>query len=228
MKTIGRKTYIHWGDKIVAVEILAEKPSEFKDRTGISVEENKSFVCEISDIFGERVERPVGQLLMEPNYTEITNFGSFLSSLKMISQNDIDQIAKSINTPTNLVHDVQINEHGEWIHQYNKEKGKINSGFIGFIELTKNTILKSFCPLTHICFTDINNTPFIPVYLFKEEKTFFDSADSDSEEKPFIVFFHGTDNCSYGERFTTIEEAEKFISKGFACALNKKLRFFNS
>lgn len=228
MKTIGRKTYIRWGDHIVAVEILVEKPEEFEARNGFVVENGKSYVCEVADVFGERVERPIGNILIEPNYTETEHLGQFLSQVKMISQNDLDAIVKQMPTPTDLIKEVKLNKIGKWMEDYNKETGTISKGFIGFIQLTENTILKQFCPLSQICFTGEDNKPYIPVYLLEEKGKFFDSNDDDSAEKPFIIFFHGTDNCSYGERFETFEEANKFISKGFACSLNKKLRFFNS
>lgn len=228
MKVIGRKTYISWGDKIVAVEILAENKDEFKSRTNIDVDDGKTVISEIYESLGERFEKPVGNILIEPNYTDIENLGKFISHVKMISENDIIELAKKSNTPTHLQLNVEFDKQSEWINKYNQDDNFISNGFVGFIQLSDDNILKQYCSFESIAFRGSDNKSYVPTYIFERNEPFFDHNEDDSKEKPIVVFFHGTDNGSYGERFKTMQEAQDFVSNGFLCGFKRKLRFYNS
>lgn len=226
MKTLSRKVYMKWSDNtIVAVEILAETVKEFEARTGMVIEEGKSLICESFEILSETKERSIGNIMIEPTYTQIAELGSFVSQVKLITNNDIQSILDNDKTSLELKQKTSIKE-GRWILDYTKEKGK---DFVGFIELSKNTILERYNCFNNIAFIGEDEKLFIPTFISKKDEFQFDEKETveDIQTKKIIVLFLGTDNCSYGQRFKTFEEAEEFVKLGHKCGM-QKLRFYNS
>jgi hypothetical protein len=222
MNTIGRKTYFNFGNKIIAVEIICDSAAEFKQRTGLSVDEKHSPVCEVIDCLGQKTERLVGNLMAEPNYTSYEKLSDFLQEVKFITNEDIVNFCKYSKTPKTMFSPEDLNLNV-------KDFTSVDcwmSGFKGFINIPDDSISASYNCLHPISIKE-DNKLFVPVYVFNKNKHFFDDVDTDCEEKNWIVMFLGTDNASYGQRFKSETEAYDFVSKGFECGF-QKLRFYNS
>lgn len=229
MQSIGRKLYMKWGDKIVAVEFLAENAEQFKARTHIEVTDNKSVVCEVADVFGERIEREIAPVLVEPNYYQQESLGQFISQVKMITEKDLDNLAIGSGIPLDIC-DNSVAQIQGWGNP-NDWKDSFDDGFLGYLEVPnkKHEILHNYCQLSFIGFNGANEKTYVPVFLFKSENQFFDSEPNEKfVEKPWVVLFHGNDNSSSGQRFVSKMEAEIFLKDGFKCGINKKLEFYNS
>ncbi|MBX9839503.1 MAG: hypothetical protein K2X69_14455 [Silvanigrellaceae bacterium] len=222
MKLIGRKGYFKWGNRVIAHEILCETPEEFEARTGIHLEDSKSVVCEVIDCLGQKIERQVGVLLNEPNYTSQEHLSSFMNQVKLIAKEDIQKICNNSQYNKNLLTPEEI---GLNLKDFKHDNCWTNN-FIGFIQIPDDVIVQQYNSLNFIALHQ-DNKLFVPVYVFEHKEEFFDSTDNDSFEKPWVVVFHGTDNSSSGQRFKTEKEAYEFVSEGFGCGFNS-LRFYNS
>jgi len=231
-KTLGRKVYIPWGNQVVALEILAENPSQFEERNNVKFSENKSLVAEVREVFGENVTTFLGESLMTPSITSLEELGRAISTIKPITQKDIDFISNQYNHMLSFYQNEDINftDHCKWIIDYNNDNhDSLITGFVGFIEIPNNDILNGYNQLQNIAFTSVDGRNFVPVYVFNSQEFQFDDKDLEFNDKKWIVFYHGTDNASYGKRFTTKEEADNFAALGFKAGLYpNKLNFFNS
>lgn len=226
MKLIGRKTYFKLQSHIIAFEILSQNEEEFKNLTGITLTEDNSVVCDVNNFLGTKTEKIVGEPISEPNYTTLQYLIDFMNSFKMITLSDIELVAKQDNISKKLL---TFEECG--IKDHHLENSYFKNHFKGLIELSTNIIVSNYNILSPISIKSTNanseKSEFVPVYVFEKNEKFFDSADNDYEEKPWIAFFLGNDNSSYGERFKTYEEAMEFVNEGFMCGY-KQLRFYNS
>lgn len=231
MRTVGRKVYMHWGNKVVAVEILAETPEQFEQRTHIHLEEDISVVCEIRDIFGERTERTVGTILDEPCHSAKQGMSEFFSSVKLITQEDISDLSRSCGISKGCVHSPL-----EFNNEYAQDIDSWHEGFEGFIELPnkqEHSILYSYNKLSHITQETVDKRLYIPVFVNETRRAFFDDPHETAElidAKPWVVLFLGNDNCSYGYRFETKDKAMNYLKAGFEVGLptHPKLYFYNS
>lgn len=227
MQVIGRKIYMHWGKNVVAVEILAETAEVFADRTGIVLEPEKSVICEVVDMLGQRIERKVGNVLREPNYTDTNNLQNFIESVKHITNEDLDSLAKHSGIPLELC-DNSVAELKDWGSDF---ENTFDGGFVGYIEVPnseQHQILSNYCQFSFIAFRNEQKKTYVPVFIINRNDKFFD-ADTDENIKglDWIVLFLGTDNCSFGERFINKVDAKEFVKNGFKCGM-KKLRGYNS
>ncbi len=232
LKTLGRKVYLPWGNQVIALEILTETPEQFEQRHNVQFSDKQALVAEVRDVFGENVTTFVGESLIKPSFNALEDLGRAVSTIKPITQKDIDSISNQYNDMLSFFgnEEIQFQDHCKWIVEYNNDRNdQLINGFLGFIEIPNNTILNNYNQLQNITFTSLSGRNFVPVYLFHSEQFHFDDKDEEFNDKKWIVFYHGTDNASYGKRFKTKEEAEKFADLGFKAGLYpNKLNFFNS
>lgn len=227
MQVIGRKVYMNWGNNVVAVEILAENPESFTARTGIQLDSDKSVVCEVVDILGQRVERKVGNILREPNYTETNHLQSFINSVKTITNEDLESLSNNSKIPLELC-DNKVANLKDWGSDFSEY---FDGSFVGYIEVPnteEHKILSNYCQLSYMSFVNDDKKAYVPVFLMERKTEFFDSDTPENiKGLDWVVLFLGTDNLSYGQRFINRVDAKDFIKKGFKCGF-EKLRGYNS
>lgn len=152
--------------------------------------------------------------------------------MKCISPVDLDFLVSDSNIPLSLFTSDLI--------KVPAVNSSVYSGFVndlkGFIRIPEKTDGRLFdhCKFSHIGFTARDGKPYLPVFIFREEGTFFDSEIFNA--KPYeglfwIVLYHGQDNISYGKRFRSEFEAKRFVDNGFVNGFENvsgKLEFYNS
>jgi hypothetical protein len=227
MQVIGRKVYMNWGKHVVAVEILAESSEDFFERTGILLENDKSVVCEVVDMLGQRVERKVGNILREPNYTDTKNLQSFMDSVKTITNEDIESLTKNSGIPLELCNN-DVADLKDWGSDFSSY---FDGSFVGYIEVPNSynhQILSNYCQLSYMSFVNDNKKAYVPVFIMERKGHFFDTdTDENIKGLDWVVLFLGTDNLSYGQRFINKIDAKDFVKKGFKAGF-EQLRGYNS
>lgn len=151
---------------------------------------------------------------------------------KPIHPVDLDFLITDSKIPLSLISEKDVS--------LNPMEADVFGGFqkdlIGFNEIPseKHGRLFTHCLFSNIGFVAKNGLSYIPVFVFEEEGTIFDSEifqAKNYEGHKWVVLYHGRDNHSYGRRFRSEFEAMKFVSNGFKNGFENvtgKLEFYNS
>jgi hypothetical protein len=107
---------------------------------------------------------------------------------------------------------------------------------VGFNQIPSkdNGRLFTHCLFSQIGFDSKDGLGYIPVFVFEEEGTIFDSEifmAKSYEGHKWVVLYHGLGNHSYGRRFRSEFDAMKFVKNGFKNGFQNvtgKLEFYNS
>lgn len=151
---------------------------------------------------------------------------------KPISPVDLDFLVEDSGIPLVLVKPETV--------RLNQMEADVFAGFIeslvGFIQIPDDQHGRLFthCNFSQIGFEAKDKKSYLPVFIFEKNEAFFDSEiynDHAFATKPWVVLYHGRDNCSYGRRFKSKFEATRFSEKGFVNGFSNvagKLEFYNS
>lgn len=255
MNFIGRKVFLDWGNQVIAVEIYEETPEAFTARTGIPFSQlnKKPFISNILDTgLGEVIEQKVGFTIANiPQMSTVTEIISY-PSLFLTEQDMTDLIERTdISTefhPDGKALGFSDNLLSYWGHNYPDRE------FLGFIEVpneNEHKVLYNYNTLSLTSSMTPDGRRYTPVYIFDGRKNpestdpddidyegfFFDSKTESADgfdivaanaEKPWIVYYLGTDNASYGQRFETKDIALSFAKTGFRAGHSDNLQYFNS
>lgn len=222
MKPIGRKVYYAHGDKVIAVEVFSKTPEKFRDCYDIDVTDNKLQVMEMCDILGDRREIYQGESLFSLEGKRIYNFADILeySPRTFVSHKDINEAKTRLEW--DLCTDVlSASETG----LSESSLGYIGTdNLFGFIEVPSvddpgNKIVSN--QLSCIAFRNNTNHYYVPVKIFQDNGIVFDNEIPGEEDLPWIVFYMGCDDSSYGKRFQTEEHAIEFAQTGFLAGYEK-------
>lgn len=107
---------------------------------------------------------------------------------------------------------------------------------VGFIQIPDQSHGRLFkhCLFSTIGFSGKNGLNYLPVFVFQCDTAIFDSdiyKNIDMKATPWVVLYHGRDNHSYGRRFKTEFEANRFVKNGYVNGFDNvhgKLEFYNS
>lgn len=235
---IGRKAYFRYGDKVMAIEVYAETPEAFKDRTGIDVIDHK--VAELSslvDYTGVVSEVRVGKSVEKLRYAE--GIGEIVCRPRlMLAQADVDDAIAKANIPLELKQEKDIPDMPDHFKSYlaqsfyfdqeDRKAGK--ASFVGFVQIPseKTFILSDLTTLSCAAFMLPDNRQFVSVHLFKSGTFEFDTNNDSVDNGEWVVLIYGVDNYSVGQRFKTEEDAKAFISLGWKMGLSEDLLYYNS
>jgi len=111
-----------------------------------------------------------------------------------------------------------------------------NQHLIGFNQVPSEDHgrLHTHCHLSNIGFLAKDGLSYVPVFKFLQEDAIFDSDIYDNkpyQQTPWVVLYHGHDNCSYGMRFKNEFDADRFVKRGYLNGFFNvygKLKFYNS
>lgn len=233
----GRKAYFRYGDKVMAVEIYAETPEAFKERTGIDViDHTVAELASLVDYTGVTSEVRVGKSVEKIRYGE--GIGELITRPRlMLAQSDVDDaIEKSpISLAVKQVSDIpDMPEHLKsylsqsfYFDPEDRKTGK--ASLVGLVEIPtdKNFILNDLTALGCAAFSLPDKRQFVSVHLFKSSGFEFDTAKDSFENGQWIVLIYGVDNYSVGKRFQTEEDARAFIALGWKMGI-EDLLYYNS
>lgn len=107
---------------------------------------------------------------------------------------------------------------------------------VGYIQIPDESHGRLFkhCELSSIGFVAKDGLSYVPVFVFLCDTAIFDSdiyKNVNYREMPWVVLYHGIDNCSYGRRFASEFDANRFVKNGFVNGffnVHGKLEFYNS
>lgn len=235
---IGRKVYFRYADKVMAVEVYAETPEAFKERTGIDViDHTVAEVASLVDYTGVVSEVRVGKSVEKLRYGQ--GIGEVITRPRlMMAQQDVnDAIARSdISLDLKQIADIpDMPEHFKgylsqsfYFDPEDRKAGK--SSFVGFVQIPseKTFILSDLTSLSCASFTTPDNRQFVSVHVFENGSFEFDTDKDSIEKGDWIVLIYGVDNYSVGKRFKTEEEAKSFVSLGWKMGLDDDLLYYNS
>lgn len=151
---------------------------------------------------------------------------------KPISPVDIEFLVEDSKIPKTLVAASSV--------KLNSMEAAVFAGFldnlVGFIQIPDQTHGRLFkhCSFSTIGFTGKDGLSYIPVFVFQSVTAIFDSdiyKNVNFQELPWVVLYHGCDNHSYGRRFKTEFEANRFVKNGYVNGFSNvhgKLEFYNS
>lgn len=251
MNDIGRKVFLDWGHQVIAVEIYDETPEAFTARTGIPFSQlnRKPFISALVDTgLGEVIEQKVGVTIA--NVQPLVSLTEIISTPALfLSESDLANCIANTPISTEFHTDGYAlgfadNLLSYWGHAYEGRE------FLGFIEIPNeqdHIILHNYNTLSLTSAKAPNGKLYTPVYIFDgrkdplsndpdDEGFFFDDKESEdgfdikaaNDAKPWIVYYLGTDNASYGQRFATKDEAFLFAKTGFRAGHSNNLQYFNS
>lgn len=256
MKSIGRKVYLNWGNQVLAVEIYNETPEAFTARTGVTFTRlnDKPFVSDlVLTVLDDNVmERKIGTTIA--NVQKAASLNDVIATHALfMTQQDLDERIAHSDISTEFHQDGKAlgfddNTLSYWGAQRDGRE------FLGFVEMPNQSpehkILLDFNNL--FCASSVADTgkAYVPVYLFDGrvdpspedndpepfEGFIFDDHEMDdntdvkaiNEAKPWIVYYMGTDNASYGKRFVTEVEAREFAKQGFKAGYSDGIQYYNS
>lgn len=235
---IGRKVYFRYGDKVMAVEVYAETPEAFKERTGIDViDHTVAEVASLVDYTGVVSEIRVGKSVEKLRYAEGIAEVITRPRLLMAQQDVDDAITRSaISLELKQVDDIpDMPEHFKgylsqsfYFDPEDRKAGK--ASFVGFVEIPneKHLILNDLTTLACAAFSLPDKRQFISVHVFESGSFEFDTDKDSIEKGEWIVLIYGVDNYSVGKRFKTENEAKGFVSLGWKMGLDNDLLYYNS
>lgn len=107
---------------------------------------------------------------------------------------------------------------------------------VGYIQIPDESHGRLFkhCELSSIGFVAKDGLSYVPVCVFTSDTAVFDSeifCGKSFDGLPWVVLYHGRDNCSYGRRFVSEFDANRFVKNGFVNGffnVHGKLEFYNS
>lgn len=114
--------------------------------------------------------------------------------------------------------------------------GGFLDNLVGFVQIPDESHGRLFkhCQFSSIGFVAKNGLSYVPVFVFLCDTAIFDSdiyKNVNFQETPWVVLYHGRDNHSYGRRFTSEFDANRFVKNGFVNGffhVHGKLEFYNS
>ena len=197
MSAIGRKIYLDWGDKVIAVEIYNETPADFAQRTGVKFDKPemkngsrqfRPFVSEIVDFgLGEIIERKKGfskaSVQVHRNLGEIiATHGVFVSEQDIVELSESSKIVIQPQTGDEAGIDADKQKYQE---SFRKDAGE----FLGYIEVPnekEHSILHNYSQFCAMSAAGKEGKMYVSVYLFDGRANpldkddcgfFFDSGD---------------------------------------------------
>lgn len=151
---------------------------------------------------------------------------------KPISPVDLEFLVEDSKIPKNLVAASSV--------KLDPMEADVFAGFlddmVGFIQIPDRTHGRLFkhCSFSTIGFSGKDGLNYLPVFVFQCDTAIFDSdiyKNVNFQELPWVVLYHGRDNHSYGRRFKTEFEANRFVKNGYVNGFSNvhgKLEFYNS
>lgn len=151
---------------------------------------------------------------------------------KQISPVDLEFLVEDSNIQKTLVPTSAV--------KLNPMEADVFAGFndelVGYIQIPDESHGRLFkhCKLSSIGFVAKDGLSYVPVFVFLCNTAIFDSdiyKNVNYQEMPWVVLYHGRDNCSYGCRFASEFEANRFVKNGFVNGffhVHGKLEFYNS
>lgn len=235
---IGRKAYFRYGDKVMAVEVYAETPEAFKNRTGIDVTDpSVAEVANLVDYTGVVSEMRVGKSVERLRYAE--GIADIVCRKRlMMAQRDIDDAVAKSTIPLDLKQFDEIDgidaQHYSYLSgsfyfgKQDQEAGK--QSFLGFMEIptAKHGLLHGQTTFNAASVKLPDEREFVAVHVFKSDTFYFDQSNDNVENGEWIVLIYGVDNHSEGQRFKTEEDALAFVKLGWTMALGRSMLYYNS
>lgn len=151
---------------------------------------------------------------------------------KPISPVDLDFLVTDLKIPQSLVPASLV--------KLNPMEADVFAGFldnlVGYIQIPDESHGRLFkhCQFSTISFVAKDGLSYLPVFVFHCDDAIFDSdiyKNIDMQAIPWVVLYHGRDNHSYGRRFKTEFEANRFVKNGYVNGFDNvhgKLEFYNS
>ena len=235
---IGRKVYFRYADKVMAVEVYAETPEAFKDRTGIDViDHTVAEVASLVDYTGVVSEVRVGKSVEKLRYGQ--GIGEVITRPRLLmAQMDVDDAIARSDISLDLKQIADIPDMPEHFKGYlsqsfyfdpeDRKDGK--ASFVGLVEIPNENhrILNDLTSLSCAAFNLPDKSQFISVHVFESGSFEFDTDKDSIDNGEWIVLIYGVDNYSVGKRFKTEEEAKEFVSLGWKMGLDDDLLYYNS
>jgi hypothetical protein len=231
---IGRKVYFRYADKVMAVEVYAETPEAFKDRTGIDViDHTVAEVASLVDYTGVVSEARVGKSVEKLRYAE--GIAEVITRPRlMMAQQDIDDAISRSTISLELKQVSDIPDMPENFKNYLTSSFYFNTNdkksFVGFVEIPNKNhfILNNLVTLHSASFIMPDQREFVSVHVFKSGTFEFDTEKDIIEKGEWIVLIYGVDNYSLGKRFHTEQEANDFVRLGWKMEFENDLLYYNS
>jgi hypothetical protein len=235
---IGRKAYFRYGNKVMAIEVYAETPEAFKERTGIDViDHTVAQVASLVDYTGVVSEVRVGKSVEKLRYAE--GIAEVITRPRlMMAQQDIDDAIARSTISLELKQITDIPDMPEHFKDYltpsfyfdtdDRKAGK--TSFVGFVEIPNENhfILNNLITLHSAAFSMPDKREFVSVHIFKSGTFEFDTEKDILAKGEWIVLIYGVDNYSLGKRFHTEQEANDFVRLGWKMELENDLLYYNS